>query len=411
MADSERGSPSPTPSGALGKPTRTGRGAKPHVPSACTNCKKAHLACDLQRPCRRCVGAGKCDTCQDVQHKKRGRPRSKDKKLMAGMALPMQTQMFQFSFSPQAPPPPPPSAPLPLPPASPVWRATEPAGAVSHLFLTPDLHCLRLEETRDGSERLLLGYSLLSLINRSVSDFVSECDQHAVLAAFAAVRQQLAMRLGHAPANEYSHAFPGHHSTGAIDPNAFQALPIDRLLQRAPVDVYADVRAHLRTASGTYGLFNIHIYAGSTALSLTMPDTYYVCRITRFDALDACPATPYSALALPPLQFGYPMTRTTSATDISHPYQRQYASPSRRAPDALYMLAAVTDNDSMSSASLTSSSWSSKLSTVSSSPTLTASMPRSAALPSLSELLKSLDTGRGPRIWSPTLDNSHCTSP
>ncbi|KAJ2351889.1 hypothetical protein GGH92_001578, partial [Coemansia sp. RSA 2673] len=104
MADSERGSPSPTPSSA--KPARTGRGAKPHVPSACTNCKKAHLACDLQRPCRRCVGAGKCDTCKDVQHKKRGRPRSKDKKSMAGVASSMQTQMFQFSL-PAMPLPPP----------------------------------------------------------------------------------------------------------------------------------------------------------------------------------------------------------------------------------------------------------------------------------------------------------------
>ncbi|KAJ2878541.1 hypothetical protein IWW38_006297, partial [Coemansia aciculifera] len=336
-------------------------------------------------------------------------------KLMAGVATPMQTQMFQFSFSPQAPPPPlppppppPPSAiPLPLPPVSPAWRYSEVGGAVSHLFLTPDLHCLRLEETRDGSERLLLGYSLLSLINRSVSDFVSECDQHAVHAAFASVRQQLAMRLGHIPANEYSsHAVLGHHhSTGTIDPNAFQAQPITRLLKRTSLDVCADVRAHLRTALGTYGLFNMHIYVGSTASSLAMSDLYYVCRITRYDALDACPTPSYSALALPPLPLAYPaptpmVTTTTTATesvavaDIGHPYKRRYPSPSRRAPDALYMLAAVTDNDSMSPGSLTSSSWSSKLSTVSSSPTLTASMPRSAALPSLSELLKSLDTGR-----------------
>ncbi|KAJ2095198.1 hypothetical protein GGI09_002228 [Coemansia sp. S100] len=389
MADSERGSPSPTPSSA--KPARTGRGAKPHVPSACTNCKKAHLACDLQRPCRRCVGAGKCDTCKDVQHKKRGRPRSKDKKSMAGVASSMQTQMFQFSL---------PAMPLP-PPVSSAWRlAAESAVLVptSHLFLTPDLRCLRLEE---GSGRLLLGYSLLSLINRSVSDFVSDCDQHAVLAAFAAVRQQLTMRLG--PVPEYSNAHSGQ-SPRAIDPNVFQTQPIDRLLQRAPVDVYSDVRAHLRTASGAYGLFNIHIYAGSCG-ALTMADIYYVCRITRFDALDACPTPPYASL--PPL--GCAMAEPIA--ELGHPYKRQYASPPRRTPDALYMLAAVTDTDSRETASLASSSWSSKLSTVSSSPTLTASMPRSATLPSLSELLKSLDTNLGPRIWSPTLDNGHCTSP
>ncbi|KAI9319644.1 hypothetical protein BX666DRAFT_1875644 [Dichotomocladium elegans] len=54
---------------------------KPHVPSACINCKKAHLACDVSRPCTRCVALGKIDTCQDIKHKKRGRPRLRDKHL------------------------------------------------------------------------------------------------------------------------------------------------------------------------------------------------------------------------------------------------------------------------------------------------------------------------------------------
>ncbi|KAJ2485341.1 hypothetical protein IWW37_005969 [Coemansia sp. RSA 2050] len=368
MPDSGRDSQSPTLSGGYPKPARTGRGAKPHVPSACTNCKKAHLACDLQRPCRRCVGAGKCDTCQDVQHKKRGRPRSKDKKPTA----PMQTHMFQFSLPTNA------------------WRLPDCAApvATSHLFLTPDLRCLRLEES---SGRLLLGYSLLSLINRSVLDFVSDCDHHTVLAAFAAVRKQLSMRLG--PAHEHALAQP----PSAIDPNAFQTQPVDRLLQRAPVDAYSDVRAHLRTASGTHCLFNIHIYA-ATCAALAMADIYYVCRITRLDT--SCPT--------PPMLPGCPVPEPMA--DLGHPYQRKYASPPRRAPDALYMLAAVTDTDSQSTPSL-ASSWSSKMSTVSSSPTLSASVPRSTALPSLSELLKSLGTDPGPRIWSPTLDSAHCTSP
>ncbi|KAJ2410251.1 hypothetical protein GGI10_004558 [Coemansia sp. RSA 2530] len=366
MTDSERGSQSPTLSGSYPKPARTGRGAKPHVPSACTNCKKAHLACDLQRPCRRCVGAGKCDTCQDVQHKKRGRPRSKDKKPTA----PMQTHMFQFAL--------------------PAWHLPESApAATSHLFLTPDLRCLRLEES---SGRLLLGYSLLNLINRSVLDFVSDCDHRAALAAFAAVRKQLAMRLG--PALEHG------QPPSAIDPSAFQTHPVDRLLQRAPVDAYSDVRARLRTASGAYCLFNIHIYV-ATCAALSMADIYYVCRITRLDALDTpCPT--------PPMLPACPVPEPT--TDLGHPYQRKYASPPRRAPDALYMLAAVTDTDSQSTPSL-ASSWSSKMSTVSSSPTLSASVPRSTALPSLSELLKSLGTDLGPRVWSPTLDSAHCTSP
>lgn len=74
---------------------RSGRKSRGHVASACINCKKAHLSCDVQRPCSRCVASGKHvrlrheysmrselttdqDTCVDVQHKKRGRPRLRE---------------------------------------------------------------------------------------------------------------------------------------------------------------------------------------------------------------------------------------------------------------------------------------------------------------------------------------------
>ncbi|MCJ1265095.1 hypothetical protein MMC22_004970 [Lobaria immixta] len=54
------------------------RRAKAHVPSACVNCKRKHLACETRRPCNRCVQTGKESTCVDVQHKKRGRPRLRE---------------------------------------------------------------------------------------------------------------------------------------------------------------------------------------------------------------------------------------------------------------------------------------------------------------------------------------------
>lgn len=38
---------------------KAGRKAKAHVASACMNCKRAHLSCDTQRPCTRCVTSGK----------------------------------------------------------------------------------------------------------------------------------------------------------------------------------------------------------------------------------------------------------------------------------------------------------------------------------------------------------------
>ncbi|KAK4494194.1 hypothetical protein PRZ48_014492 [Zasmidium cellare] len=58
--------------------SKGGRKSKAHVASACINCKRAHLSCDVNRPCARCVASGKQDTCFDVQHKKRGRPRLRE---------------------------------------------------------------------------------------------------------------------------------------------------------------------------------------------------------------------------------------------------------------------------------------------------------------------------------------------
>ncbi|KZF23124.1 hypothetical protein L228DRAFT_104826 [Xylona heveae TC161] len=59
---------------------RTQRRYKAHVPSACLNCKRAHLKCESTRPCPRCCAMGKQDSCVDVQHKKRGRPRLRDER-------------------------------------------------------------------------------------------------------------------------------------------------------------------------------------------------------------------------------------------------------------------------------------------------------------------------------------------
>ncbi|KAK6196817.1 pre-rRNA processing and 40S ribosomal subunit assembly [Pestalotiopsis sp. IQ-011] len=57
---------------------RSQRKTKGHVASACVPCKRAHLRCDAQRPCSRCLSNGKEDACIDVQHKKRGRPRLRE---------------------------------------------------------------------------------------------------------------------------------------------------------------------------------------------------------------------------------------------------------------------------------------------------------------------------------------------
>ena len=79
------------------------RRAKAHVPSACVNCKRKHLACETKRPCNRCVQTGKevsispnpagklgltskQSSCVDVQHKKRGRPRLREEDSLRGVS-------------------------------------------------------------------------------------------------------------------------------------------------------------------------------------------------------------------------------------------------------------------------------------------------------------------------------------
>ena len=50
---------------ALGSPG-VARRAKAHVPSACVNCKRKHLACETRRPCNRCLQAGKEVRCSEL---------------------------------------------------------------------------------------------------------------------------------------------------------------------------------------------------------------------------------------------------------------------------------------------------------------------------------------------------------
>ncbi|KAF2145445.1 uncharacterized protein K452DRAFT_283797 [Aplosporella prunicola CBS 121167] len=92
----------PQPSAYQSQPRqKSARRNKAHVASACVNCKKAHLSCDVQRPCTRCVASGKETTCYDVQHKKRGRPRLRD--TQEARAQPVQDVTGQPSPAAEAP--------------------------------------------------------------------------------------------------------------------------------------------------------------------------------------------------------------------------------------------------------------------------------------------------------------------
>lgn len=213
------------------------RGTKPHVPSACTNCKKAHLACDLSRPCHRCQATGKCDTCKDVQHKKRGRPRSKPSN-KATKITPMEHHMFQFPSKDTS----------------------------SYLFVTPHFHCLRLEEPQ-----VLLDYGLLSLVNRNILDFVDTRDHRLVAETLDGLKRQVSERLTNQPMG------------GVVDPSVFQQLPLDHLLrQRVFSDIAANISVHLRTSRGEIKYLDLHISLGSMKGNwIGMDDIYFICRITQ----------------------------------------------------------------------------------------------------------------------------------
>lgn len=51
-----------------------------YVRKACVCCKASHVACDVHRPCHRCVRLNKADECRDAERKKRGRPVGSGKK-------------------------------------------------------------------------------------------------------------------------------------------------------------------------------------------------------------------------------------------------------------------------------------------------------------------------------------------
>ncbi|KAJ3155980.1 hypothetical protein HDU89_005543 [Geranomyces variabilis] len=78
----------PAPAAAAPRPQVQPRAHAPHstkitsqhprtrsyVHKACVSCKTSHVACDVTRPCQRCVRSGKADSCIDAERKKRGRP-------------------------------------------------------------------------------------------------------------------------------------------------------------------------------------------------------------------------------------------------------------------------------------------------------------------------------------------------
>lgn len=54
-----------------------GEESRKRLGRACSNCRRGHLSCNAERPCKRCIARGTADTCQDMERKKPGVPSSR----------------------------------------------------------------------------------------------------------------------------------------------------------------------------------------------------------------------------------------------------------------------------------------------------------------------------------------------
>eukprot|EP01137_Pigoraptor_chileana_P004414 Opistho-2@46032 len=79
-----------------------GGGPKPKkCPRVCAPCKKAKTACDVQRPCSRCVRLSQADTCIDVSHKVQARRSSSTPPVGVGIAKEMTAESVASNRSQQ----------------------------------------------------------------------------------------------------------------------------------------------------------------------------------------------------------------------------------------------------------------------------------------------------------------------
>ncbi|WWC64622.1 uncharacterized protein I303_107233 [Kwoniella dejecticola CBS 10117] len=175
-------------------------GGKANVSSACGPCKRAHLACDVARPCKRCVNMGKEDQCEDVPHKKRGRPKVPKPALgepyhrarppptdNGGVGRWKGPSMYDAPYMSTVDAPPPPlgsvgggrnSPPIPRPlgvegdPTYPVPQSNMPFT----LFTTTDFKILRASP----STYHLIGYHPNEFVNLNLLEWIHPQDRHFI---------------------------------------------------------------------------------------------------------------------------------------------------------------------------------------------------------------------------------------
>ncbi|KAI9011877.1 hypothetical protein CLU79DRAFT_771679 [Phycomyces nitens] len=141
------------------------RTLKAHVSRACVNCRKAHLACDNKRPCHRCQSIGKDQSCVDVDHKKRGRPKLRQTVCrVAGDRIQGEITYKGSSFNMTAS----------MKPNS-THTALRPI--VITMFLSMELCCARVSDEVQS----ILGYYPQELSHRSLYEFLGSSDSTSTL--------------------------------------------------------------------------------------------------------------------------------------------------------------------------------------------------------------------------------------
>ncbi|CAG8570763.1 10204_t:CDS:2 [Rhizophagus irregularis] len=202
---------------------------KTHVPSACVNCKRAHLACDVSRPCKRCVALGKVDTCIDIKHKKRGRPK-------------------QQAYSQQDNTP------------------------IITMFLAIDnIACARVSDECLG----IMGYYPSELVHKTLYEYVHAQDREKLRKMISSLLDD-ANRFHNQTTHHYQFSSPLSEPVTTEDPGFSQISPeiLQLPAQGGQVIEISDV-LHLKQRIGPYDLYEVRMYlGGGFCADLTRKETW-----------------------------------------------------------------------------------------------------------------------------------------
>ncbi|KAG1468736.1 hypothetical protein G6F56_003662 [Rhizopus delemar] len=224
---------------------------KSHVHVACNNCKKAHLACDESRPCKRCHATDKADSCQNTEHKKRGRPKllKEENKTKSRRLSVMTPELINSTFSSDA------------------NRQDTPQ--MMTMFITLDLCCARVSE--ESFEMLDLYPQELS--HRSIYDFILPGEE----AQIAKIHRHLLNNV------TQQHKIPPHTLRSSSD--LFYSTPPKRLMDIANGSQTFKQTLKLRRKENEHLEMNASFYLGGglgadLLEATTLSQLYIVCVLT-----------------------------------------------------------------------------------------------------------------------------------